>query len=147
MVPQCMCMQETTGYLLAQTCKRFRFRAHSLLTGTGLHRGQHFVLRVLWEHEGLTHSELAEQLCVRPATVTNALKRMERAGFVKRQPDPEDQRVSRVYLTEAGRGIREKVEETWNALEKQAFAGFSPEECDQLERLLLRVIENLDREA
>jgi DNA-binding MarR family transcriptional regulator len=137
--------QETTGYLLAQACKLLRARAHALLGGIGLYRGQQFVLRVLWEKEGLTHSELAEQSNVRPATITNTLKRMEKAGFVERRQDAEDQRVSRVYLTDAGRNIRDAVEGVWSELEGQAFAGFSSEERILLSRFLLRIRENLMR--
>jgi len=138
---------DSIGFLLAWTCKRYRFWIHAQLAAIGLHRGQQFVLRSLWVQEGLTHSELAEQLHIQPATISNALKRMEKAGFVERRPDAKDQRVSRVYLTDAGRNIREAVEEAWNALEEQAFAGFSPAERDQLRGFILRVLENLDRES
>lgn len=134
---------ESTGHLLARTCKRLRVRAHASLERIGLYRGQQFALRALWQQEGLTHSELAEWVNVRPATVTNMLKRMEKAGLVERRRDTEDERVSRVYLTEAGRDIRGAVEETWRGLEKQAFAGFSPEELDLLGQFLLRIQENL----
>jgi len=140
-------MPETTGYLLAQTCKRHRFRAHARLEETGLYRGQQFILMVLWEQEGRTHSELAEALHVQPATMSNALKRMEKAGFVARRPDPDDQRVSRVYLTDAGRAVRATVEQMWRDMEAQTFAGFSPEECLALRGYLRRIIENLTEEG
>jgi DNA-binding MarR family transcriptional regulator len=135
--------QETTGYFLAQTCKLLRTRAHALLEEIGLYRGQQFVLHALWAEEGITHSELAERLHVRPATMTNMLKRMEKAGLVERRQDMADQRVSRVFLTDAGRDIREQVEEVWEELEGQAFVGFSPEECALFARLLRRIRENL----
>jgi DNA-binding MarR family transcriptional regulator len=120
-----------------------RKRLHSLLEDTGLHRGQHFILHVLWEEEGIMHSELAARSCVQPATITNALKRMEKAGLVERRRDTEDERVSRVYLTEAGRDMRSKVEDTFRNFEAQAFAGLSEEEVATLRALLLRVQNNL----
>ena len=140
-------LQETTGYLLAQTCKLLRARVHALLEEIGLYRGQQFVLRALWTEEGITHSELADQLNVRPATITNTLKRMEKAGLVERRQDDEDQRVSRVYLTDAGRNIRGAVEEVWSELEGQAFAGLSLEEIAKLRQLLPQVRDNLMREV
>jgi DNA-binding MarR family transcriptional regulator len=140
-------IEQTTGYSLAQTCKLMRARVHGLLDEIGLHRGQQFVLGALWRGEGITHSELARKLHVRPATVTNALKRMERAGLVERRPDQEDQRVSRVYLTDAGRSIRAGVETVWSDLEKLAFAGFTPQECTQFVGLLHRIQENLMQET
>ena len=139
-------LQQATSQLLVQTCKLLRIRAHALLEEVGLYGGQQFVLMALWEKEGITHSELAEQLHVRPATVTNALKRMERAGFVERRQDTEDQRVSRVYLTDAGRNIRDAVEGVWHELEEQTFAGFSSEDGALLNQFLLRIRNNLMRE-
>ncbi len=141
------CLRETTGYSLAQTCKLLRIRAHGMLERINLYRGQQFVLCVLWEREGITHSELAEALHVQPATVTNALKRMEKAGLVERRHDPQDARVSRVYLTEAGRAIRGAAEEVWQELDTLVFQGFSAEERECLDRMLARIQENLLREA
>lgn len=139
-------LQQTVSHLLVQMCKLLRIRAHALLEEIGLYGGQQFVLMALWQKEGITHSELAGQLHVQPATITNALKRMERAGFVERRQDAEDQRVSRVYLTEAGRDIRDEVEGVWRELEEKTFAGFSSEERALLNRLLLRIRNNLMRE-
>ena len=59
------------------------------------------VLCALWQEEGLTQTELAERLAVRPATVTNLLQRLERKGLVRRVPDADDQRVSRVFPTDS----------------------------------------------
>ena len=137
--------QGTIGYVLARTCKLLHARMHTALDGIGLYRGQQFALHVLWENEGITHSELAERLCVQPATVTNILKRMEEAGLVERRHDEEDQRVSRVYLTDAGRGIRGKAEKVRRELDAEAFAGLSEEERATLRELLVRVQENLTR--
>jgi len=136
-------LSKTTGFLLARVCRAHHVRARALLDEIGLYRGQQFVLCALWKEEGMTHSELAEHLHVHPATVTNGLRRMERAGFLERRSDPDDQRVSRVYLTEAGREIRGAVERIWAELEEETLEGFSNEEREVLERLLGRIYENL----
>lgn len=140
-------MQKTIGYLLSQVCKLRRARDSTLLEKVGLYRGQHFILSALWEREGLTHSELAEQLHVRPATITNTLKRMEKAGLVERRQDAIDQRVSRVYLTDAGRNIRDTVERVWDELEEETFVGITAEERVLLRRLLRHIRENMVRGA
>ena len=136
---------DTLDYLLAQVCLLHHARAHALLEAIGLYRGQPPVLRALWEQEGLTHTALAERLHVTPATITRMLQRMEKAGFVLRKPDAGDQRVSRVYLTEAGRTIRSQVQAVWHAMERETFAGFTPDERTVLRRFLLQVRENLTR--
>ena len=136
-------LSATIGYALTHVCKAQYRRARAMLDEIGLYRGQQFVLCALWDEEGLTHSELADRLRVHPATVTNALKRMERAGFLERRADPKDQRVSRVYLTDAGRDIRGAVERVWAELERQTFSGFSEGERQMLEGFLDRVRGNL----
>jgi DNA-binding MarR family transcriptional regulator len=140
-------VSESINFLLAQVCRLHYSRARTLLEEFGLFRGQPPLLFALWEKEGHTHSELAEHLHVQPATITKMIKRMERAGFVERCQDTEDQRVSRVYLTDAGRDIRDAVEGVWRELEAQTFAGFSSEERALLSQFLLRIRDNLVREA
>jgi DNA-binding MarR family transcriptional regulator len=131
--------------LLVQVCRRHHRRAHGLLDALGLYRGQPRLLHVLWDQEGCTHSELAERLHVRPATVTKMLSRMQEAGFVERHKDAEDHRVSRVYLTAAGRDIQERVHQVWQQLEREALLGFSLEERATLYGLLARVRDNYER--
>ena len=135
--------EEAIDFLLVQVSKLHRSRAHHLLESLGLYRGQPHVLRALWEREGMTHGELAAQLQVQPATITKMIQRMEKAGFVARRPDPKDQRVSRVYLTEAGHEVQGKVEQVWRTLEDEAFAGFTFEERILLRRFFLHIRENL----
>ena len=134
---------ESLDFLLVQICKLHHARAHTLLEELGLYRGQPPVLFALWEREGLTHSELAARLHVKPATITKMINRMEKTGFVQRRSDPEDQRVSRVYLTDAGRAIQNEVERVWRTLLKETFVGFSLDERVLLRRFFLQMRENL----
>lgn len=134
---------EPMAPLLMRICGLSRGRMHAMWHEIGLHRGQQFVLVALWEAEGLTQSELAERLHRSPATITHMLQRMEKAGFVERRPDPKDQRVSRVYLTEAGRAIQGQVQQVWGELEGCAFAGFSDEERVALRGYLERIRDNV----
>ncbi len=136
---------ESLDFLLVQVCRLHHLRAHSLLEGIGLYRGQPPLLHALWDREGQTHTELAERLGLAPATVTRMLQRMEKAGFVLRQADVDDQRVSRVYLTEAGRAVRSAVQNVWQTMETEAYAGLSDDERHVLHRCLLQVRDNLRR--
>jgi DNA-binding MarR family transcriptional regulator len=70
---------------------------------------------------------------------------MEKAGFLERRADPDDQRVSRVYLTDAGRNIREDVNQVFRRLEDETFADFVLEERVLLRRFFLQMRENLLR--
>ena len=137
---------ERLGHLLNKVCGLRHRRMHELLDELGLYHGQPAMLNALWAGDGLTHSTLAGQLNKSPATITKTVKRMERAGFVERKPDPRDERLSRVYLTGAGQDIRSAVEEVWRAFEEQAFAGLDEEELAVLRSLLLRICHNIKRQ-
>lgn len=136
---------QSMEYLLGQVCKLHHARAHALLEALGLYRGQPRLLHALYEGEGITHSDLAERLRVTPATITKMIQRMEKAGFVERRPDPADQRISRVYLTEPGRTIHEAVDDALGTLEDESLTGLSEEERLELYRLLVHVRDNLIR--
>lgn len=134
---------DTLDFLLVNICHLHHTRAHQLLEAIGLYRGQPPVLRALWEQEGLTQTDLAERLKITPATMTKMLQRMEKTGFIYRKPDPEDQRISRVYLTEAGRAIQKTVEDIWRTTDAETFANFTMEERVLLRRFLLQIRDNL----
>ena len=134
---------ESLDFLLAQICRLHHVRAHTLLEALGLYCGQPPLLHALWEQEGLTHGELAARLHVQPATMTKMLRRMEKAGFIERRPDLEDQRVSRVYLTDAGRAIQIEVKQVWRTMENETFDGFTLKERVLLRRFLRQMRENL----
>ncbi|KFI96930.1 MarR family winged helix-turn-helix transcriptional regulator, partial [Bifidobacterium stellenboschense] len=71
-----------------------------------LNRGAHgevFALRQLAFHGEMTPSKLAELLRVSSGRVSSVLSSLEKKGFVTRKPDPDDRRVVRVALTDAGR--------------------------------------------
>jgi MarR family transcriptional regulator, organic hydroperoxide resistance regulator len=131
------------GHLLVEVTKLHRAHAHTTLEKLGLYRGQNFVLTALAKQEGLAQSELAEKLLVSPPTISNSLERMEAAGWIERRTDPEDRRVSRVYLTAAGRALQDSVASLWHDLEVQTFAGLTFEQRDSLWHTLLQIRENL----
>ena len=132
------------GRLLMHAMKLHRSQVHGVLERLGLYRGQAFILGVLWQEEGLPQSELAARTWVQPATMTTALQRMEQTGLVVRRPDQEDQRISRVYLTEAGRALEEPVKDSFAEIERTTFAGLTSDEQAALRMILLRIIGNLE---
>jgi len=51
--------------------------------------------------------ELAEHLGVTASTMSLTLKRLEEVGYIRRDRDPSDRRVTNVRLTEAGARVRD----------------------------------------
>ena len=79
------------------------------LSDRGTHPGQAMCLRLLTVNDGVSQRDLADMLHVARPTVTRMLQTMEKAGLVERRPDEADQRLTRVYLTGAGRDAEKEM--------------------------------------
>lgn len=73
----------------------------------GLTYPQYLVMLLLWERDGRSVNELGAPLRLDSGTLTPLLKRMEKAGFLTRQRDQKDERVTRIHLTAHGASLRE----------------------------------------
>jgi DNA-binding MarR family transcriptional regulator len=131
--------------LLAQFSQAYRGLSDALMDQITLHRSQAVLLCKLFAQDGMTQTELAQQLSVQGATVTDMLQRMEEAGLVTRRRDQEDNRLVRVSLTAAGREKERFIHEQFLKLENTVFAGFDDGERAQLRQLLGRAFENMNR--
>ncbi len=107
--------------------------------------GQPKVLSRLRYQEGYLQKELAALCYVEPATMVVLLSNMEKRGLIRKEVDHVSggKRAFRVFLTEEGRRLAEKVDCIVEEMEEKGFAGFSEEEKDQLISLLGRLTENL----
>jgi len=85
--------------------------------------------------------ELAEHLGVTASTMSLTLKRMEEAGYVRRDRDPADRRVTNVRLTQAGVRARDAQRELDPGRLGRALALMDPaERRDALRGLALLAV-------
>jgi len=136
-------IQQTIGFLVVQICKGHRGYAEHLLNDIGLHAGQEMFLLYLWEQDGQTQTQIAEQMGIQPPTLHKMIARMESLELVERRPDDEDGRVSRVYLTTKSRLLKSEVASAWESLETRTTAHLTLDERILLRRLLMQVYQNL----
>jgi MarR family transcriptional regulator for hemolysin len=87
--------------------------------------------------------ELAEAVGVEGPTLTHHLNRMETAGLVTRTRDPENRRVHRVELTEAGEARFQRLVATVIAFDQRLRTGFADTEIVALDGLLVRLRANV----
>lgn len=89
--------------------------------------------------------DLAKAHELSSGAMTNRLDRLEGAGLVRRLPDPDDRRGVHVELTEEG--LRTWQQSVVAQAEKEAIvaAALTPDEMDQLNTLLRRVMIELER--
>ena len=60
------------------------------------------LLLTVGDDPGMASGALAAALGVRPSTVTGIVDRLQRQGLVRRDPDAEDRRIVRTFLTRRG---------------------------------------------
>lgn len=131
--------------LLAQFAQAYRTLSDTFMEQIAVHRAQATVLCKLFIQEGMTQSELAQQLAVQGATVTDMLQRMEENNLVSRRRDADDNRLVRVYLTNEGREKERAITEQFLKLESHIFEGIDENERAQLRRLLARILANMTK--
>jgi DNA-binding MarR family transcriptional regulator len=125
-----------------RTMRRFYDRGASAL---GVTSAQWRLLLRLAREPGLKQVELAERLDVEPITACRIVDRLEDAGLVERQRDPDDRRAWRLMLTAKAAPILEKLRLLAEEMSAEAFAGLSPDEIENMRTALAKVRENVSR--
>ena len=84
---------------------------------------------------------MADSLCCDASYITVLADRLESRGLVNRTPDPDDRRVKRLVLTDAGRSLRAELVAAIHAT-TPALSGLDPAQRDALVGLLRSLAPN-----
>lgn len=117
-----------------------------MLSEKEIYPGQAGCLWILGDHDGIAQRDLAKRLHVASSTVTVMLQKMEAAGAITRKTDEEDQRVTRIYLTDAGRARQKEMNEVFANFVKAAFGAMPPDDREEFDRLLGVLCSNISQE-
>ncbi|AAO07522.1 TPA: MarR family transcriptional regulator [Vibrio vulnificus] len=82
-----------------------------LLEALDLTYSQYLVLLVLWQQNGINVKDLGVKLHLDSGTLTPLLKRLEAKGIVERRRGQTDERVRELFLTEAGRALKQQAQQ------------------------------------
>lgn len=139
-------MESQIGPLLSQTArlirKAFDVRARTI----GVTRAQWQVLYHLKSHAGIKQAGLAELLEVEPITAGRMIDRMADAGLVERRADPTDRRAWRLYITQQGSDVLDRLQPLAEVTIETALNGLERDERDKLFESLKKVRSNLLRD-
>jgi len=128
---------------IARIRKAIRCEFETMATPLDITVAQHQVLRRLWEGDGILTSALTKDICSDGGTMTGILDRLETKGLVYRKRCADDRRAVRIFLTPAGHDLKAPLMEIIGTINERVLDGFSPEERQQLLRLLERAGGNL----
>jgi DNA-binding MarR family transcriptional regulator len=134
------------GHLMMHICRMRGKMVDQFMEKNRLFRGQGMLLMFIWDHEGLTHSEIADYLKISPAATTKVVKRLEEEGYLQRKQDEKDERISRVFILPKGLAVIEDVHQSFLRLEEKTFQDFSKLDLENLGNYLERILTNLSQE-
>lgn len=129
--------------ILAQVTHLSSCHARQMFGKYNLKPGHAGILFVLNREGELSQKELSKKMNLTPPTITSAIQKMEKLGYIRRKPDERDQRVLRLCITEEGRACIESICKVGKQIEEMVFRGMSMEETLLLKRLLIQVRDNL----
>lgn len=105
--------------------------------------GQFPLLGYVEQHDGCTQQEAAEAMNVSAPAVAVSVKRLQKAGFLKKEADPGNLRKSRLSLTDTGREISRTFRQNFDELDMAAFGCLSEEEAGALLSLMNKITDHL----
>ncbi|MFF0116193.1 MarR family winged helix-turn-helix transcriptional regulator [Streptomyces prasinus] len=109
----------------------------------GISRGEFDVLATLrrsGEPHTLSPRQLSATLMLTTGGMTGRLDKLERAGLLRRSPDPHDRRGLQVTLTEQGLRLADEAVGAGLALQTQALSALDEERVEQLTDLLRELL-------
>ena len=86
-----------------------RYTPH--LEPLGLTYTQYIAMMVMWEHKSISVSDMGRLLFLDSGTLTPMLKKMEKAGWIRRKRSEKDERMVIITITEKGEELEDLASE------------------------------------
>jgi DNA-binding MarR family transcriptional regulator len=108
----------------------------------------HNVCLAFSRHEGpITMGELSRDLNVPLSTATRTMDWLVENGYAQRLPDPQDRRIVRVGLTDAGREVYATVNQFFMERIEQILGQLTPGERETFISLFCKVLDALEKQT
>ncbi|MFF7753700.1 MarR family winged helix-turn-helix transcriptional regulator [Streptomyces sp. NPDC007971] len=123
-------------------------RVEKAYAAYGISRGEFDVLSALrrsGEPYTLSPRQLSATLMLTTGGMTGRLDKLERAGLLRRSPDPHDRRGLQVTLTEKGFGVVDRAVGAGLAVQTEALSSLDDEQTGQLAGLLRELLTGTER--
>ena len=136
-------LERNFGFILNDVARLLRTTFDRRARSIDLTRSQWWVLTHLYRRDGLNQSELADILEIEKPTLGRLLDRLETKGWLRREPDPLDRRVKRVFLTDEVKPAMKSLRRIAADFRSEALAGLSQKQREQFVDTLLDIKANL----
>ena len=138
--------RESVGFVVREVWRLFARCLQPRIAREGVSIGMWFVLRMLWDEDGMTQRELGERVGINGPTMVTALNSMERAGLVKRVQNRADRRKINIFLTERGRKLKRKLWPMAAEVLALALSGLTRNQVYSLNKMLMQIRLNLEHD-
>lgn len=126
-------------------CSNF-FRAQQL-ADSGISGVQCVYLLRVGRNPGISQDQLAGQLYKDKSVVARHLATLQQAGYIRREPAPNDRRVQQLYLTEKAEALLPRIFDVFAKWDEILTRGFTDEERELALNLLTRIYMNAEAEV
>jgi MarR family transcriptional regulator for hemolysin len=133
---------EPIGLRLARTAKTLNRAFDQALTDAGGSLPTWLILLSLKTRTWGTQRELAHAIGIEGATLTHHLDGLEQAGLLTRTRDPNNRRVHRVELTDAGNAQFHRLRHAAIQFDEQLRAGLGNDDVQRLRDILAKLDAN-----
>jgi len=128
------------GQLFFRLWRASHTRTAHALESIGLTPALFGLLNFLGARDGAIQQEIGSAMGIDPSTMVALVDKLERAGFARRRPHPDDRRAREVSITAKGRRVLERARRMAAEVEDEVLQGLSPSERRQLLALLRRAL-------
>jgi DNA-binding MarR family transcriptional regulator len=135
--------EDTIGFLVWEARRAYHRVFAARIAAHGVAFGTFPVLRVLWDEDRLTQSEMIKRLRMTGPTIVGIVAQLEADALVHRIQDPNDKRKRTIALTPRGVALRDVIMPISEEVNRRAMKGFSAEERRVLKSCLRRLHSNL----
>jgi DNA-binding MarR family transcriptional regulator len=101
------------------------------------------ILMLLFQSETVSMREIAKRIGRDKSTVTALVKKLIDFGYVEKEQDLNDSRVTLVKLTKSGKALRKDFDEISETLLQRVYKGFTEKEREVMVHGLERINGNL----
>lgn len=113
------------GFLIHDVSRLRRSAFDRCLKPLSVTRSQWWMLAYLSREDGMTQSQLAEELDLGKVAVGGLIDRLEKSGLVRRDADASDRRVNRVFLEPKSKQLIARMRKVSHRLNEQILSGLS----------------------
>ncbi len=132
------------GLLIAAARRSIKRAVVERVAGWRLTPQQFWMLVAVHERPGISGVDIVDRTRANAPDVSRALAALADRGLVRSEPDPDDRRRTRIWLTRAGARMTKELMPVARSIRDTIVAGMSPDEVASLCAGLQRVLANLD---